>query len=182
MRLKDGIKRIAIDFDGTITTLVPHPEIGELQPGVKRVMDLIKEAGGIISIWTCRGGSDEPKVKEFLEKHDIPYDYFNAASQCVLDEFNGQESPKIFADVYIDEKCILWLDKGDIDWDLIEDLLFIDDENWKIGDTIRAKEDCWGNFKKGDEFKIEVLRNDVICFGPVQSDLANAKRYFKKVK
>ncbi len=118
MKLK--YQKIAIDFDGTIATIKPHPQIGELIPHADRVIRKLKNYGAEIIIWTCRSGSDEIKVKNFLMEHNIPYDKFNENLQSSIEEFKDN-SRKVHADIYIDDKSLHC--KG-IDWLEIEKLLF----------------------------------------------------------
>jgi hypothetical protein len=121
-RLKDRFKYIIIDFDGTIATL-NYPNLGNVKNHAVRVIQRIKDNGGKIAIWTCRCDDDERKVKEFLDKHEIPYDKFNEP----FDEMNimfGGNPRKIYGDVYIDDKELHAQMNGGIDWLQIEEFLF----------------------------------------------------------
>jgi hypothetical protein len=113
----------AIDFDDTITQNTRFPEIGELKPHADRVIRRIKENGGEIAIWTCRTGEHEVKVRDFLEKHDIPFDSFNEilpSERLVW----GDGGRKIFAHCYIDDKGIYAQMNGGIDWLELERYIF----------------------------------------------------------
>lgn len=118
MKLK--YKFFAVDFDNTIA-YENYPFIGDLIPGAKETIQKIHELGGKIAIWTCRTGEQEEWVKEFLAKHDIPYDKFNT---CFDEhkELYGGASRKIFADVYIDDRCLLWAGEV-VNWDTVEVLI-----------------------------------------------------------
>lgn len=131
--LKNGLKYklIAIDFDGTITDLAPHPIIGNIKPNAAKVIRRLKENGAEIAIWTCRGGEDKEKIINFLNHNNVPFDYFNEHFKKSIDMFGEPESPKIFADIYIDEKS-LWAPKN-IDWLDIEKRLYYD---FKIGENV----------------------------------------------
>lgn len=96
---------VAIDFDGTIADN-EYPEIGELKDGVKEFMELIKNKGWRITIWTCR--QETHKVEKFLNKHNLPYDGINEniLTQEELDEYGFVDTRKIGADFYIDDKSI----------------------------------------------------------------------------
>lgn len=114
-------KRVAIDFDGTISQLKSHPEFGPPLMFAPDVIREIKAHGGEIAIWTCRCDEDESKVKSFLEQHNIPFDYFNEPFPSYLEEFSGNPR-KICADIYIDDKSIH--SEGIIDWLEINSKLF----------------------------------------------------------
>jgi len=114
---------IAIDFDGTI---VNHefPMIGKLKPNAKMVLKLLDKGGHFIIIWTCRtsqniSGGGEPTifhVRDFLTENDIPFGTIN--NNCP--EMPFQPSPKVYADVYIDDRNIGFIPE---DWIEIYDLL-----------------------------------------------------------
>lgn len=121
MKLKH--KYIAVDFDGVLATIKEFPLLGDPIPGASRVLNKVVKKGGKIAIWTCRSGSDVPKVKEFLEKNNIPYHKFNENFDEIVEVFKD-DSRKIFCDVYIDDRSIHC---KKIDWLEIEELLF---EEW----------------------------------------------------
>ena len=91
---------LAIDFDGT---LVDHeyPKIGALKPGAKEALLAFKKAGHKIVIWTCRAGEEERAVRQFMNDNGVPYDVLNAAAPGA-----DLGTRKIYADVYIDDKCM----------------------------------------------------------------------------
>lgn len=97
---------IAIDFDGTI---VDHefPGIGKLKPNVKEVINRLHNEGHTIIIWTCRTTQKEPTeestifcAKEFLDRWGIKFHTIN--NNDPRNSF--QPAPKIYADVYIDDR------------------------------------------------------------------------------
>lgn len=92
---------VAVDFDGTLATKVEpfNPKkCGEPVEWVVRWVKAFKEAGAKIIVWTCRGNTDP--VEEWLEEHGIPCDHVN--------EHPGGHtgSPKVYADVYIDDRGV----------------------------------------------------------------------------
>jgi ribonucleotide monophosphatase NagD (HAD superfamily) len=121
MKLK--FKYFAIDFDGTIA-YDAYPEIGDLIPGAKETMEKIKELGGSIIIWTCRSGEHEELVKKYLHENNIPYDKFNEPFDENLAIYGGENPRKCFSDVYIDDRCILFKERGYVDWASIQHLIF----------------------------------------------------------
>jgi len=97
------VATVAVDLDGTLAThhkgnydpkVIPPP-----RPGAKKWMDKIRATGARICMNTCRG--DDKLTKEWLEKHDIPYDYINENP----DQPDGT-SDKILADVYWDDRAV----------------------------------------------------------------------------
>lgn len=121
MKLKH--KFFCIDFDGTIA-YDAYPEIGGLIPGAKETMTKIKELGGEILLWTCRTHQAAIDAVNFLNMHNIPYDKFNKPFDENINIYGGDHSRKVFADVYIDDRCILWKEKGYVDWYSIQHLIF----------------------------------------------------------
>lgn len=101
------MKTIAVDFDGVIHGYSKGWQDGSIYdppvPGVARSLDRIRRAGFKVVIYTTRASnrvidgvcqeSQEMEVKDYLEKHGIPYDEI----------FTG-EKPMFFA--LIDDRAI----------------------------------------------------------------------------
>ncbi len=117
---------IAIDFDGTI---VEHkfPYIGRLKPNAVETITRLYHEGHKIIIWTCRTSQRNgnfPKdakptifdVKEFLDENNIPYHTINNN----IPEIAFQPSPKVYADIYIDDKQLGGIPN---DWEDIYNLI-----------------------------------------------------------
>lgn len=107
---------IAIDFDSTITSgpdlnypySPPPPRKG--CPEVIRKLKI--QHGHTIIIWTCRTARRELEpMKSYLKEYNIPYDYINRTPP----NSPQQSYPKVFADLYIDDKQLDAL----LDWNLI---------------------------------------------------------------
>jgi hypothetical protein len=96
---------LAIDFDETIAHSDPEKgyQILTLLPGAKKYIDLLAEKCEII-IWTCRYSFiDLDNMEDFLIKERIPFGGINRNSSTMTSTgFNPL--PKIFADVYIDDR------------------------------------------------------------------------------
>lgn len=170
-------KYIAIDFDGTIVDEAPYPKWGKIKPFAKEVMKGIKERGGQISIWTCRGGFQGERVKEFLIENNIPFDYFNKPFPELEEQFSDVlPSPKIWADIYIDDKSIHC---NEINWVEIGRKLFIND-SWKVGDKLKVKHYC--GFEIGRILPItDELGDDFIIDGVASMDKTYCTLWFEKV-
>lgn len=113
---------IAIDFDGTV---VQHefPNIGELMPGAKRVINKWHDMGYHILIWTCRNNY-EPDHPEWDQAPIGAVAKFCNEQGLQITGINQQqpglgfylESRKIFANIYIDDRNL----GGFPGWDFTE--------------------------------------------------------------
>lgn len=96
-------KIIAVNFDGTLCEN-KWPEIGEPN---KEVLDYIKsekENGAKIVLWTCRTGELLHNAVLWCDKnHQLQFDMVNANLPEVVKEF-GDDTRKIFANEYIDDR------------------------------------------------------------------------------
>lgn len=97
-------KIIAVDFDSTISHC---PEwrgpgvFGKPVESAKWALDMFKEMGAMIIVHTCR--AETFLVKEYLNKHKIPFDYINYSPRNAKWKLSDK---KIAADIYIDDKGI----------------------------------------------------------------------------
>lgn len=91
---------IAIDFDGTIVEN-KYPEIGNLKPNVQKIINRLVAEGHYIIIWTCRSdSSDLENLKKFLHDNNILYHAINENKS----NLGFSPKPKIFANIYIDDR------------------------------------------------------------------------------
>ncbi len=94
---------LAIDFDGTIVEH-KYPQIGAEIPGACETIRDLYAAGHKIIIWTCRTLTlPEPGIHEmigWLDGNGVPYHAIN----CNTFGAEFYSMPKIYADVYIDDK------------------------------------------------------------------------------
>jgi len=110
---------IAVDFDGTIVEH-KYPEIGKLKPfAVETLNDLAAEGNKII-LFTSRSGKLLDDAVEFCKSKGIE---FYAVNSNYPDGalFTGREekSPKVIADVYIDDRNL----GGLPDWGTIYEMI-----------------------------------------------------------
>lgn len=94
---------IALDYDGTITHDDAWPAPGVLKPGAKEVINRLYDEGHSIIIWTCRCGEALQVARSYLEAEGIKFHHCNEHLPHVL-ELYGNDTRKILADVYIDDK------------------------------------------------------------------------------
>lgn len=95
---------IVVDFDGTLVEN-KYPKVGKLRKNAKEVMMRLMEDGHEIVINTCRAGIFEGAVYEFMDKHEIPYDYINCNLPKLIEQY-GMDCRKISGDIYIDDKSL----------------------------------------------------------------------------
>ena len=102
--------RIAVDFDGTLCEFA-FPKIGEQTPDKKELMDTLiqmrKEEHKII-LWTNRGDNEEyPVLTEAINWCKEKGLEFDAVNQNLPDQKKlSGPSPKVMADIYIDDLAI----------------------------------------------------------------------------
>lgn len=101
---------VAVDFDGTLAEETNFPDIGEPREGAREAMKRLRESGARIIIFTVRGKKYEKDIREWLEHHEILFDYINENPDQPKDS-----SGKIVADVYIDDRAV----NARRDWDEI---------------------------------------------------------------
>lgn len=94
-------KVVAIDFDGVIVEDY-YPEIGPLKEDALQSLNFLSKYFTII-IWTCRSGFDLELVRNFLDKHRVPYDYINE-NTIENKRMYLNDCRKVFADLYIDDR------------------------------------------------------------------------------
>ena len=92
---KEAETDICVDLDQTIAQDATFPAIGEPIEGAKESLAKLQEMGYNVVIYSCRADSEEglELVREWLDKHEIPYDSI----------FEGE---KPFSKYFIDDKAI----------------------------------------------------------------------------
>ena len=95
--------KLAIDFDGTI---VEHryPEIGPVRPFAFETLKALQDKRHLLILWTHRSGKRLEEAVEFCRENGIR---FYAVNQNYPEEkWNQDESRKINADLYIDDRML----------------------------------------------------------------------------
>lgn len=101
---------IAVDFDGTLCTEA-YPEIG--MPNLPLICLLLRlqRQGSRLILWTCRGGRELEEAIRWCSQFGLVFDKVNENTDENIKEY-GNDSRKIYADVYIDDKaCFPWQQK-----------------------------------------------------------------------
>ena len=110
---------IAVDFDGTLCEFA-FPKIGKQNESHKKLMSQLirlKEDGHKLILWTNRGDNEEYPVLteavEWCKEKGLEFDSVNEnlKEQKKLSGY----SPKIMADVYVDDKALEFSDKESMD-------------------------------------------------------------------
>ena len=99
---------IAVDFDGTLSN-VGWPLCGE--PNIKLIERLIqlRNAGVKIILWSCRSGQEEIDAIEWCRSFGLEFDAVNSNLPEVIESWGGEDTRKIYADEYWDDKSVLIL-------------------------------------------------------------------------
>ena len=79
------------------------PPCGTIKPNAKEVINELYDAGHEIIIWTCRCDEPAEMAKQFLDGHGIKYHKFNEHMDRLIEQY-GNDTRKIWADIYIDDK------------------------------------------------------------------------------
>ena len=96
---------IAVDFDGTLCEDA-FPEIGKPQETlINDLKHCRKENGDKLILWTCRCGEYLDKAVEWCKEQGLIFDAVNENVPDVIAKY-GDGGPKVFADLYIDDRSI----------------------------------------------------------------------------
>lgn len=95
---------LGIDFDGTIVE-ENFPGIGEIKPETVKLMQVAKDLGHLVIVWTARSQQFEQECIDFLNENNIPYDYVNENPEDPY-FIKGIQGRKIFCDYYFDDRAI----------------------------------------------------------------------------
>lgn len=98
----DYKKIYAVDFDGTLA-VTKFPEIIELITPMIELCKRLQNDGNTIILHTCRSGEDLEAAVKFCKGQGLTFDYINENIPENIERF-GNDSRKIFAHVYIDDK------------------------------------------------------------------------------
>lgn len=104
-------KIIAVDFDGTLCRDI-YPKIGEPNLKLIKILKQLQKSGCKLILWTCRCGKLLDEAVHWCGQFQIQFDAVNENVEETIQKY-GTNSRKIFADVYIDDKCCFPWEKGD---------------------------------------------------------------------
>lgn len=112
---------IAVDFDGTIVEDA-YPQIGKPQLFAFETLKAMREERHRLILWTCRKGERLQEAVEFCRKNGI--EFYAVNSNFPDEPLTPEDSPKIVADLYIDDRNL----GGFPGWDQVWKVLKPDDE------------------------------------------------------
>lgn len=99
-------KRIyAVDFDGTLAETKFPEIIAPINHMIDFCKELKKDRNNILILWTCRCGEDLAAAVEYCRDCGLEFDFINENVPENVEKF-GNDSRKIFAHVYIDDKAV----------------------------------------------------------------------------
>lgn len=96
-------KIIAVDFDGTLCTN-KYPAIGKPK---RKIIDLVKQLHpyNTLILWTCRCNEDLAEALDWCAAHGLHFHYVNENVPENTEKYQNN-SRKIYADIYIDDKAV----------------------------------------------------------------------------
>lgn len=94
---------LAVDFDGTLVQ-DRFPLIGEVNKTVWDAVIQAQENGYKLILWSCRNGDALHDAVEFCSKQGLHFDAINENIDEVKVLYGG-DTRKVFADMYIDDRC-----------------------------------------------------------------------------
>jgi hydroxymethylpyrimidine pyrophosphatase-like HAD family hydrolase len=103
-------KIVAVDFDGTLVE-DEFPNIGKPNEEMFNFLKYLRQEQGVkLVLWTSRNFSEKygdllEQAVEFCQSKGLEFDAINENIQEVQD-FTGEDTRKIYADVYIDDKSV----------------------------------------------------------------------------
>ena len=96
-------KIIAIDFDGTIVEDA-YPEIGKPQLFAFETLKRLQNDGHRLILWTYRCGRKLDEAVAFCKENGV--EFYAVNNSFPNENFQGKESRKIGADIFIDDRNI----------------------------------------------------------------------------
>lgn len=92
---------IAIDFDGTIVEH-KYPSIGRIRPFAFETMKALQAKNHQLILWSHRSRALLVQAVEFCRDHGI--EFYAVNKNYPEEEWNENDSRKILADIYIDDR------------------------------------------------------------------------------
>mgnify|MGYP001791342857 FL=1 len=112
---------IAVDFDGTVVEDA-YPRIGKPQLFAFETLKALREERHRLILWTCRKGQRLQEAVDFCRENGVEFYAIN--SNFPDEPLTSEDSPKIVADLYIDDRNL----GGFPGWDRVWNALKPDDE------------------------------------------------------
>lgn len=100
----NGHHVIAVDFDKTLS-MAKWPEVGKPNTNMFRYLKELKAAGERIILNSCRTGEALEKAVQFCKDQGLEFDCVNENLPELIEAY-GEDSRKISADYYIDDRAV----------------------------------------------------------------------------
>lgn len=100
----NGHHVIAVDFDKTLSN-AKWPEVGGPNTNMFRYLKELKAAGERIILNSCRTGEALEKAVQFCKDQGLEFDCVNENLPELIEAY-GEDSRKISADYYIDDRAV----------------------------------------------------------------------------
>lgn len=94
---------IAVDFDGTLDES-RWPGCGPPNTQLFEWLKLHRQNGDKVILWTCREGDRLDEAIRYCNEQGLYFDAVNASIEAAVIQY-GSDSRKVYADLYIDDKC-----------------------------------------------------------------------------
>ena len=94
---------IAVDFDGTIVEDA-YPRIGKPQSFAFETLKALHRERHKLILWTCRQGKSLEEAVVFCQENGI--EFYSVNSNYPGEKLEAGNTPKIVADVYIDDRIV----------------------------------------------------------------------------
>ena len=104
-------KIYCVDFDGTLCKDA-WPEIGEMNIALIEKLKKLQKDGHRIILWTCREGNELTPAVNACKELGLIFDAVNDNLPDMVEQFNGNDCRKVYADYYIDDKNLLIWDSS----------------------------------------------------------------------
>jgi len=108
-KFSDLPKIVAVDFDGTLVE-DEFPNIGQKDEYMFKVLKALKSNGVKLILWTSRNNCEEfgdtlQAAVDFCRENGLVFDAINE-NLPEVQEYTGQDTRKVYADLYIDDKSV----------------------------------------------------------------------------
>ena len=92
-----ALPTVAVDFDGVLASSQwPSPALGEPDPAAFDLVRHYYEEGCEIIVFTARPESHHPRIRKWLEQHDLDYAIYDVTNR------------KPVACLYFDDRAVRW--------------------------------------------------------------------------
>ena len=97
----------AVDFDKTLTIgSYEFPDTGRPNIGLFHFLIEKQRNGHSIILWTCRAGHDLDVAVAYCRNMGLTFDAVNDNLPKMVEAYHGNNSRKVFADYYIDDRAV----------------------------------------------------------------------------